>query len=285
MTILGSKNGIFKFMKPITEYQDYRRYMQDYYDERKRVSSFSWREFARSAGFSSPTYLKLVCEGKTRLSLAGAENVGAALHLAGFELDYFKSMVTYCHAETDLEKKKAFETMLELAKNNKVKIVDGEAFKYFESWVHSVVRELAPVMPGAKPLDIARRCCHEVTAGEVRESLDFMVKNGLLKKEGEAYVQVDRHLKGSSAVMPVALRSMHREMAEFAKDAIDKFPPSERNFSGLIMGLSDGDYKKILQELDVCRKKIARIALNSRGTDRVYRLNLQLFPLTWEEDK
>ena len=94
MTILGSKNGIFKFMKPITEYQDYRRYMQDYYDERKRVSSFSWREFARSAGFSSPTYLKLVCEGKTRLSLAGAENVGTALHLAGFELDYFKSMLS-----------------------------------------------------------------------------------------------------------------------------------------------------------------------------------------------
>jgi hypothetical protein len=70
-------------------------------------------------------------------------------------------------------------------------------------------------------------------------------------------------------------------MAEFAKDAIDKFPPSERNFTGLIMGLSAEDYKQILQELDVCRKKIARIALNSRGTERVYRLNLQFFPLTW----
>ena len=50
-------------MKPIVEYQDYRCYMQDYYDERKRVSSFSWREFARAAGFTSPTYLKLVCGG------------------------------------------------------------------------------------------------------------------------------------------------------------------------------------------------------------------------------
>ena len=270
-------------MKPITEYQDYRRYMQDYYDEKKRISSFSWREFARAAGFSSPTYLKLVCEGKTRLSLAGAENVGAALHLAGFELDYFKSMVAYCHAESDLEKKKAFESMLELAKTNKVKIVDGEAFKYFESWVHPVVRELAPAMRGAKPLDIAKRCCHEVSAADVRESLDFMVKVGLLKKVGDSYVQADGHVKGSSAVMPVALRSMHRKMAAFAQDAIDKFPPSERNFSGLTMGISDGDYKKILQELEACRKKIARIALNSRGTERVYRLNLQLFPLTWEE--
>ena len=58
------KKSIFIDMKSITEYQDYRCYMQDYYDERKRVSSFSWREFARIAGFTSPTYLKLVCEKK-----------------------------------------------------------------------------------------------------------------------------------------------------------------------------------------------------------------------------
>ena len=284
--LLFQKNEcIFIDMKPITEYQDYRRYMQDFYDERKRVSTFSWREFAKAAGFTSPTYLKLVCEGKSRLSAAGAESVGGALHLAGFELDYFKAMVAYCHAESDLEKKKAFELMLELAKNSKVKILDGEAFKYYESWIHPVVRELAPVMPGATPGEIARRCCQGVSAGDIRESLDFMVKAGLLKKKGEGYEQADAHLKGSSEVMPVALRSMHREMARFAEEAIEKFPPSERNFTGLTMGLSAEDYEQVLQELELCRKKITQIALKSRAVERVYRLNLQLFPLTWGEDK
>ena len=272
-------------MKPITEYQDYRCYMQDYYDEQKRISSFSWREFARAAGFTSPTYLKLVCEGKSRLSAAGAENVGVALRLAGFELEYFKAMVVYCHAQSDFEKKKAFELMLELAKNSKVKIVDGEAFMYYETWVHPVVRELAPVMTGATPGEIAKKCCHEVSAGEVRESLDFMVKAGLLKKKGDVYEQSDAHLKGTSEVMPVALRSMHSRMADFAKEAIEQFPASERNFTGLTMGISAEDYEQILNELEVCRKRISQIALNSRGTERVYRLNLQLFPLTWGEDK
>ena len=270
-------------MKSVTEYQDYRTYMQDYYDERKRVSSFSWREFTRAAGFTSPTYLKLVCEGKTRLSPAGAEKVGAAMHLSCFELEYFKTLVTYCHARNDQERKNAYGALLELARNNKVKIVDGEAFKYFESWVHPVVRELAPVMPGATPGEIARRCCQGVTAGEVRESLDFMVKTGLLRKNGDAYEQADRHLKGSTSVVSVALRSMHREMANFAEEAIDRFAPSERNFSGLTMGVSAEDYEQIVRELDAFRNRIAQIALNSRGTERVYRLNLQLFPLTWEE--
>ncbi len=273
-------------MESVTEYEDYRIYMQDYYNERKRVSSFSWREFTRASGFSSPTYLKLVCEGKTRLSPQGAEKVGAAMNLAGFELEYFKSMVTYCHAKTDQERKIAYEAMLELASNNKIKIIGGDAFKYFESWVHPVVRELAPIMPGATPGDIARRCCQRVSAGEVRESLDFMVRVGLLKKKGDAYEQVDKHLKGGgSSAVSVALRYMHQEMARFAEESIIRFAPVERNFTGLTMGVSAEDYKKILQELDVCRKKVAQIALNSRGTERVYRLNLQLFPLTWKEDK
>ena len=272
-------------MKPVTEYQDYRVYMQDYYNERKRVSSFSWREFTRASGFTSPTYLKLVCEGKTRLSPLGADKVGSAMHLAGFELEYFKAMVTYCHAKNDQERKNAYESMLELAHNNKIKVLDGEAFKYFESWVHPVVRELAPVMPGATPGEIAKRCCNEVSAGDVRESLDFMVRSGLLKRKGSMYEQTDKHLKGASDIMPVVLRSVHREMASFAEEAIDRYAPSERNFTGLTMGISAEDYGRIVQELNDCRKKITQIALNSRGTERVYRLNFQLFPLTWREEE
>jgi uncharacterized protein (TIGR02147 family) len=68
-------------MNPIAEYNDYRRYMRDYYEERKRTSYFSWREFAKLAGFSSSGYLKLVCDGKTRLRQDGALKVARAMEL------------------------------------------------------------------------------------------------------------------------------------------------------------------------------------------------------------
>ena len=60
-------------MKPITEYQNYREYMRDFYEERKRSSLFSWREFSKLAGFASPNFMQLVCEGKSRLSKTGVE--------------------------------------------------------------------------------------------------------------------------------------------------------------------------------------------------------------------
>ena len=88
----------FMDMKPITEYEDYRLYLRDFYEERKKTSVFSWREFAKLAGFSSSGYLKLVCDGKTRLSKIGAVKVAPAMGLAGFQADYFCLMVEFCDA-------------------------------------------------------------------------------------------------------------------------------------------------------------------------------------------
>ena len=46
-------------MKPIIEYSDFRKFMLDYYEERKRRSAFTWREFSKIARFTSPNYMKV----------------------------------------------------------------------------------------------------------------------------------------------------------------------------------------------------------------------------------
>ena len=72
---------------------------------------------------------------------------------------------------------------------------------------------------------------------------------------------------------------MHRQMSELATPAID-LPVEERNFSGVTMGLSCESYRKIENVLDECRRKIVAIAAEDKNIDQVYRLNLQLFPLS-----
>ena len=80
-------------MKPIVEYQDYHLLVKEFYEERKRTSYFSWREFAKVAGFSSPTYLRLVSEGKSNLSRVTMDRMVNAMGLAGYEVDYFKAII------------------------------------------------------------------------------------------------------------------------------------------------------------------------------------------------
>jgi uncharacterized protein (TIGR02147 family) len=136
-------------------------------------------------------------------------------------------------------------------------------------------------MPGAKPLEMARACKQKISAAEVSETLDFLVRAKLLKKDRSGnYRQTDKSISmGSVDAVPVAARDMQRQMGEFAVKALD-LPLSERDMSGLTMGLTRRAYDRIKKELADCRRRIVAIAAEDDGTEQVYRLNLQLFPMS-----
>ena len=269
-------------MKDILEYTDYRQYIADYYADRKAKTAFSWQEFAKMAGFSSPVYLKYVSEGRFNLSAEAAARVASAISLADFECDFFVEMVKFDHAKNDDEKRAAFSKMVSIAESHKAKIVDGESFRFFEDWKNPVLRELAPAMPGAKPLAMAHACRPEVSAAEVSETLNFLVKANLLQKDKDGnYTQTDKIVtSGPMNFAPLALRGLQRQMGEIALGAIENVPQNERHFSGLTLGITREAYKKIVQEIADFQKRIIAIATSESATDEVYRLNVQLFPMT-----
>ena len=267
-------------MKTITDYQDYRRYMQDYYEDRKK-SGFTWREFSKGAGFASPSYLKLVCEGKSSLSRVGVPRVARAMDLSGYELTYFEKMVEFGNATNDEKKKAAFAELTRIAKEQKARVIDADTFAYYESAVNSIVRELAPLMPGALPKDMAKKIKHLFTAQQVRDSLELLTKAKFLEETDEnTYRQTDKAITGSTEAIPLALRSMNREMTDLAKEAIDKVDVHERNISGVTIGIDAATFERISREVDLCRRRIIALANDCKKIDQVYRLNLQLFPLT-----
>ena len=268
-------------MKEIVEYTDYRKFIQDYYDERKRCSAFSWHAFAQKAGFSSDVYLKYVCEGKKNLSVGSAGSVANAMGLVGFEYDYFVLMVSYAHAKNDAAKRTAFEERCALAQAHKMRVLGDEEFNYFKSWKNSVIRELAPHMPGAKPLEIARACKQKISAAEVSETLDFLVKAKLLKKDKSGnYQQTDKAIKMAPVeAVPLAARDLQRQMGEFAIQSLD-LPLSERVMSGYTLGLTRRAYERIKKEMEDFWRRVVAIATEENETDCVYRLNMQLFPMS-----
>lgn len=268
-------------MKRITEYNDYRCYMRDYYEERKRISYFSWREFAKLAGFSSSGYLKLVCDGKTRLRQDGALKVARAMELSGYRLEYFCMLVEFCDASDERSRVQVFSRMRTLMEENGVRVLGAEAFDYYRSWVNPAVRELAPMMPGAKPSDIAKMCIPEVTAGEVRNSLELMVRANLLERRPDGtYVQMNKGLTGNPALLSASMKVMQKQVAQLAADALDSVPAKERDISGFTFGINEKTFERLVNEIKLFRERVKEIVSEDDGCNRVYRLNLQLFPLS-----
>ena len=269
-------------MKDILEYTDYRLYIADYYADRKAKSAFTWQEFANAAGFTSPVYLKYVSEGRFNLSEDAAVRVAQAMDLAGFEPEYFCEMVKFDHAKNDAEKKAAFNRMLAIADAHKAKILEGDSFRFFSDWKNPVIRELAPAMPGAKPLALAHACRPKVSAAEVSETLRFLVNAELLQKDEDGnYRQTEKSVTtGPMNATPVAVRGLHRQMGEIALEAIEGVSQDDRNFSGLTLGVTRGAYEEIVKEIAEFRKRVVAIATRDNETDEVYRMNIQFFPMT-----
>ena len=269
-------------MGPIIEYTDYRKAILDYYQERKRVSAFTWRDFAAKAGFASAVYLKYVGEGKKNLSAAGALQTAQAMGLDGYERDYFGLLVEYAHAKSDDAKREIFAKICALADSHRVKIVGKDDFKFFSSWKNIVLREIAPAMPGAKPLELAKKCKAAITAAEVTEILNFLSKSGLLERDSDGtYRQTNRALfMNAFDVKALAAQDLQVQMGRLAVDAVRHMPKVERNVSGLTLGLTERSRERIEREIVEFRRRIMAITTGDAETEQVFRLNLQLFPLS-----
>lgn len=270
-------------MAPIIEYIDYRKYIRDFYEERKAGRfGFSWGAFAKLAGFSSPVFLQYVCEGKKNLSETTAPQVATAMGLAGYETNFFQLLVAFDNAKNAESKKKALDAITELSRIHKVRSVAADEYDFFKSWKNALIRELAPAMPGATPRQMAGATRRHVTTNEVNEILEFLQQTGhLAKDENGNYHQQDRSLKMSpSSIRSAVAHDLQLQMAELAVDALRNENAEDRNITGLTIGITRENYERIVAELAECRRRIVAIATETDKTDEVYRLNMQLFPLT-----
>ena len=273
-------------MKSVFEYRNYREYIRDFYESRKRNSAFTWREFAKLAQFASSGFLKLVCDGKTRLSKVAVEKVLPVFGLLGDQAEYFRLMVAFCDSPSPEVRSSSFEKMMKIAQENRVEFLESKSFAYFSSWANPALRELAPIMPGATPLEMGHTLVPAISAAEAREFLDLQESLGLLRKdECGNYHQTSEGVSSSREVMSATVVNMQKQYAHLAAEALERYSRDYRHISGMTMGLDREAYELLAAELDAFRKKVADIVSNVKNYDRVYRLNLQLFPLSKKVEK
>ena len=270
-------------VKSVYAYNDYRKYIADYYNEQKQLVGFSWRNFAKAAKIGSPVFLKLVCEGKSGLSKKTSFNVAEAMGLEGFEKEYFSLLVLYNQAKNVKAKSEAFKSLQEIVIENRVLILDKSLFEYYSTWLNSTIRELASSVNNATPHGLAKLCTPAVSDEAVAQALKFLTKNKLLRKstiKGRYTLGRKSISTGSLPTSVMSVRNLHRQMGQLALESLDAIPVSERNFSTITLGLTEKAYRDILIEMQNFRKKVIDIATKDPQTERVYELNLQLFPLS-----
>jgi uncharacterized protein (TIGR02147 family) len=267
-------------MPSVFGYSDYRAFMRDAFAEKKASCRFSWREFAKRAGYASPVFLKLVAEGKSSLSEEGVERVGLALGLTDKEQEFFRLLVSFTHETGNAQKQKLFNEMRKIAALCKGQVVEANLYDYYKEWYHSVIRELAQNVSSES--EISKLLVPKIPLPRVRASLALLLKLGLLEKDSSGkYKQTNKHLTTGENISSMAVRKHHANMGALAVVALEDIPKEERDISGITMGLSKAGFEAIKAEISNLRRKIKEIAEQSENEEEsVYRINLQLFPMS-----
>jgi uncharacterized protein (TIGR02147 family) len=269
--------------KSVFDYTDYRKYLRDYYAwAKENKKGFSHRAFMAKTGMSGPNYFKRVMDGVHDLTDHSIPKFAAALALTDSEANYFRHLVYFNQAATLEDKDRHFGALMQLKTPHNHYVLEKAQYDYYKDWFNIAVREMLSFLPykdNAK--ELAKRLAPSVSPKQVKKAIELLGTLGLIEKsEDGSYRAASTFIHTNPDVQSLLIPKFHQAMAKLAGEAITRFPVDERHFSGSTVSLSERTYKEIVEVIRAARKEVLRKVAEDPAPDRVYHLNMQLFPLT-----
>ncbi|MGE0764051.1 MAG: TIGR02147 family protein [Bdellovibrionales bacterium] len=274
-------------LKSIFEYDNYRAFLKDVYETNKKANKkYSYRFFAKLAGFQSSNFLMLVIDGKRNLALPSIEQFAKALKLNKEEGLYFKNLVLFNQASTVEEKDSYAKELLQSQTSKKIHPLKLGQFNYLRNWYYVAIRELVNLdMFNESPDWISKHVFPNITTKQAQTALDELIQLGLLvRNEKGRLVQAHSKIATDDEVVTSSIAHFHRQALERASDAIQTFPRDKRDLSVVAVPINTQNIKMIKEKISNFRNELAQVIGDLKDADAVYQLNIQLFPIAGSND-
>ncbi len=276
----------------IFEYLDFRKYLNDYYTFKKSSAhQFSYKIFAEKAGFKDKSCVFSVLNGKRNLNPAGVLKISRCIDHNSAEAEYFEVLVNFNQANAIEEKRDFFEKLCKIKERgakrvSKMQMLRRDKFEFYSNWYNVAIRSIIEMYHFKNDYKwLARMVKPAITPKRARKSVELLQKLGLIEKQKNGFFSVpDKVISTGKEVLGFAVQNFHAECADLAKRAILHTRGSQRNISGLTLGISESGYNQICEELQAFQTKVIAIAENDKRADTAYQFNFHFFP-TSNSDK
>jgi uncharacterized protein (TIGR02147 family) len=268
-------------MESIYHYQDYRVYLRDHYERcAGKNARFSLRSFALKIGLNVSNLTRIL-KGERNISEATAERLVVYLKLRDREAEYFRLLVRYNQARSPADKRALYDGIRSFRKT-RLRNLGPEYDEYFTQWYNIALRELINILPRKlKSTDIARLLIPSPEPNDIRKSFNLLLRLGLVRQHPDGTLELPEKLVATpDEWTSTTIHTFQMAMAELGRQALDRFPKQDRNISTFTLSLSPEGFAKTVKALERVQQEIAEIAGSDAGPDRVFELNLQLFPLS-----
>jgi uncharacterized protein (TIGR02147 family) len=268
-------------MASIFDYLDYREFLRDYYKEKKKESPFfSYRFIGKRVGMDS-SYIIKVLQGSLHIATGKIAKFIELLSLGETEADYFEALVHFCRAKTERQRKLYFDKLFSMSTIKSLRL-DAHQYEFFQKWFYSAVWSII----NCKPFDgdfrrLAQRCLPAITVWDAKRAVRLLERLGLIaKKEDGCYHTTDLNLTTGHKWHSYAIEGFQREIIGLAAQAIGRSAKEERDLSTVTLSVANGALPEIQEHIRQFRSSLIKLVNSHGGTDRVYQLNVQLFPIS-----
>ncbi|MBW8886299.1 MAG: TIGR02147 family protein [Fibrobacteres bacterium] len=267
-------------MPDVLGYLDYRVYLKDWYDARKRRErGFSYRVLAREVGYRSHAFFSLVLQRRSNISMEVAMGFADCIGLKAKEREYFLLLVSCNQEDLPSQRSIMFQRLQDLNGTPATRLREDQN-AFLASWRHAALREMLGIDPfQGGEAQWGERMVPAATAQEVRDSLDLLLALGLAHRTARGIVRTDPRLVTGTAYTESATRGFMRQVHELGGEAMERFPRSERHHGWATLSVSAETLETMQAELRALVQRFLTLAEKDDSPDRVMQLNLELFPL------
>lgn len=267
----------------VYSYTDFRTFIKDRFEFLKaKDKSLTHRAFAKKAGLRTSNLLYRVTKGDRNLSPKALQKFAKGLDLSASESDFFCNLAGLNQAKTAEEKFYFSKLLLKNRGFQKLKPLSQAQERYFTQWYYVALFELAST-PFAKkrslkeisdfflesvPLEKLERAAQDLKDLQILDR-----KDGQWKPNDEAVVAPDHFMSPLAA-------EFHDQLCKLASRAIFETSETERDFSSLIFALSEKSFENVKTLAAQFQDELIEILLAEKNPEKIYALNLQVFPLT-----
>lgn len=271
-------------MDSIYEYRDYRNYLRDYYESRKKRSSgFSYRVFAKHAGLSSPMHLRMVITGERNLSDSTASKFVKGLRLKEDEARYFRELVQFAQ-ESDPDIRAQTWKRIERTRKRKLGLdaVDKSSQStLFSVWFAPLLFELARHKDWDGTARGAKKLLRlPVPISEVDQVLSRFFDLEILVKTEEGRVEQGvSFTRTDDEVENLLVRDYHRKMMELSVRHFED-PLEDREMGFVTVCSTRENFQKLKKEIkQFILDKNEELTLEGKDAkgDALIQMNIEAF--------
>jgi uncharacterized protein (TIGR02147 family) len=271
----------------VFRFHDYRQFLRAFYAQNKAGEyGFSLRAFSKRARLRSSNYLKLVMDGDRNLTQEMAVRFAEACSLRGQAAEYFCALVAFDQAGEASERDRAYARLSRFKRYHAVHRLERAQEAYHAHWYMPAIRELVVRRDfREEPEWLARRLMPAITPREAARAVQVLLELGLLTRDSRGRLtQVDALVQTPEHPLGHHVQRYHRAMMERAAEAMHNVPHPQRQIESITLCLSETRMRDLKARIESFCDEILQEYQADADSRRVVQLNIQMFPLTIEED-